>query len=709
MKLTPILSGLVALLAASCSGKGNGPGDADAEEVLDAVDIEDMAEVEAVEDGPPTVDVDPAEPAALPVLTPCPDGWREVTDEDTGAVVCDPWPETGAADCADHEVHLPGTSGCARVGPACPGGDYADDLPTDRTIRYVLAGASSGGDGSITSPHGTLTDAVDAASPGDVIAVGKGTYDDCVTAGGSLTFWGACAAETIVTCSSPSETIGTIWTTETGVQIRNMTLGGQRPGVAAHDGGEIDLQNVVVLDATPLGVHVGDLSTVTGRDVVVRGTRSSSEGRYGTGIQVVDGSAVDLTRCALEDNQNAGLLAGYTATTVSLTDCVIRDTLPAPDDDSGHGIDVGQGPHVTLTRVVVQNNHMTGVVAHDPFTLVEMTDCVVSDTQPRMTNLTQGVGVNVHVDARITMERVLVEQSREIGVIVLRAATLTLTDVVVRDTLPREMDDMFGRGINSQSGSHVDGTRVLIARSREVGLFLSETTGSWTDLTIVDTTPRESDLDSGRGAQISDQCVVVIDRIALERNTDIGIMLADPGTRASISDLIVRDTHCEPTNERFGHGMQVAMGAEATVERALFQDNMEASVLVGGSGALLTMSHATIERTLEACCAATTCIDEGGGMGLVTIGGGEADVTRFVVTDNALCGVSLAHGADSTGTPFTVAGVMDLHTGIVSNQPIGANVQAEGFDFDRLTDGVLYFDNGTNLDTSVLPVPGTGL
>ncbi|MBW2264207.1 MAG: hypothetical protein JRG91_19755, partial [Deltaproteobacteria bacterium] len=471
----------------------------------------------------------------------------------------------------------------------------------------------------------------------------------------------------------------------------------------------IDLQNVVVLDAGSLGITVGSGSTVTGHDVVVRGTRPDSTGRFGTGIQVINGGVLDLSRTAVVGNTSAGILAGYTGTSLTLTDSAIRGTLPKPDDDSGHGVDAGMGPHVTLTRVVIQENHMSGVVAHDALTVVEMTDCVVSDTQPRQTNLTQGVGINAHVDATVIMERVLVEQSREIGVIVLRAATVSLTDVVVRDTLPRELDAMFGRGINAQSRSHVDGTRVLIARSHEVGLFLSEVSGSWEDLTIVDTEPRESDLDSGRGVQISDASTIELERVTLERNTDIGMMLVDAGTSASIWDLAVRDTRCEPTTGRFGHGLQVIMGAEATIERALFEDNKEASVLVGGGGALLSMSHLTVQRTLEADCSTGDCVDEGGGMGVVTIGGGHADVSSFIVTANALCGISLATGGDSTGTPFTIAGVMDLHNGVVSNQPIGANVQAEGFDFDRLTDGVLYFDNGTNLDTSVLPVPGTGL
>ena len=183
MKRTFLLAGLVVAWSVSCSERnGNDPEDSDTDEATDASDIGDATdvEVEVEDDGPPTVDVNPAEPAALPVLTPCPEGWREVTDDGTGVVVCDPWPETGPGDCADDEAHLPGEPGCERVGPACPSGDYAEDLPTDRTIVYVLAGASSGGDGSITSPFASLEDATAASMPTDVIAVGRGTYEACI-------------------------------------------------------------------------------------------------------------------------------------------------------------------------------------------------------------------------------------------------------------------------------------------------------------------------------------------------------------------------------------------------------------------------------------------------------------------------------------------------------------------------------------------------
>jgi hypothetical protein len=82
-----------------------------------------------------------------------------------------------------------------------------------------------------------------------------------------------------------------------------------------------------------------------------------------------------------------------------------------------------------------------------------------------------------------------------------------------------------------------------------------------------------------------------------------------------------------------------------------------------------------------------------GGCGLVVAGGGHILGDGFEISNNALCGVMVADGG------------MDLSAGRVSGSPIGANVQASGFDITRITSGVSFSNNSLNLDTTNITVP----
>lgn len=57
------------------------------------------------------------------------------------------------------------------------------------------------------------------------------------------------------------------------------------------------------------------------------------------------------------------------------------------------------------------------------------------------------------------------------------------------------------------------------------------------------------------------------------------------------------------------------------------------------------------------------------------------------------------------GEAFATYGALDLHVGEVSGNPVGANVHDPGFDIARLTDQVVYRDNGRDLDATSLPLP----
>lgn len=195
----------------------------------------------------------PAAEVALPDLGPCAPGWRAVGADPT---ICDPWPEGGRReDCAAGEAHLPGGAGCERIGSACPVGDWPEDLPAEGPLR-VRPGAEPGGDGSALRPFATIADALAVATPGAVVALARGTYDETVAPSVAVTLRGACAAETILAPTAPHDSEATLRTTSVALVVQDLRISGERPGLTdgviyRDNGRNLDSANLPVPDAVP--------------------------------------------------------------------------------------------------------------------------------------------------------------------------------------------------------------------------------------------------------------------------------------------------------------------------------------------------------------------------------------------------------------------------------------------------------------------------
>jgi hypothetical protein len=81
-------------------------------------------------------------------------------------------------------------------------------------------------------------------------------------------------------------------------------------------------------------------------------------------------------------------------------------------------------------------------------------------------------------------------------------------------------------------------------------------------------------------------------------------------------------------------------------------------------------------------------------VGVVSFYGASIRLESFLLTENDLAGAQLGEN-----------GELDFVNGVVSDQPVGVSIQTTGYDVRRLTEGVRYDNNGSNLDTAELPVP----
>jgi len=346
-------------------------------------------------------------------MTPCPDGWRELVDG--GVVTCDPWPEDGPYECAEDEAHFPGEPGCTRIGTDCPAGSWADDLPEEGTIMYVLADAPAGGAGTRESPFGSIDEALDVADEGTIIALSKGAFDEAVILQNGITLWGACVTETVVTCSTHSTNTATVTVDGRNTGVRNIQISGQRPGVTVAGGSSCSalFEGVLIARALHVGVFVAE-GTMTARDLVVRETRSrTSDREFGDGLVVRYGAEVAVNRAVFEWNSHAGVHANDPATTLSLIDVAIRETQSSGRSrESGEGLIVEGGAEVEVVRAVFDRNHEVGVLAYGGGTTLSLRDVVVRETLSQEGERTFGRGLEAQRAAEVEVSRAVFEGNR---------------------------------------------------------------------------------------------------------------------------------------------------------------------------------------------------------------------------------------------------------------------------------------------------------
>jgi len=681
-----------------------------------------------------------APPVAPPVLTPCPAGWREVVDEDV--TTCHPYPVGGPGDCPAGEAHFVGEPSCRAIGSACPAGDYAASLPSDGPVLYVRAGAPAGGTGSMASPYASLS-AVrwTGLSPGTIVAIAKGTYPGVIGVRTSVRIIGACAGETIlVGQAGAAQAVVTVAGATADVLVRDVTIS-EPPQLGAQiAGGTLTLDGVRIDGTLVLGVLVaGATSALVAEDVVIENTRPQSPADpFGRGINVELGGSLDGTRMIFSGNTDTGVFGSGAGVSITLADSVVRDTLPdIRDGTDGLGISVADGTRLELSRVLVSGNRAVGVSSRDPGTAVVLSDVVVEDTSSETVGGEGGDGLSVLDGATLEATRTLISRSHNAGgTFGYAGVDVTLTDVVVRDTEPREGDDEVGIGIAILADTTVTATRLLVSSSYAGGVVHQGATGNvvLTDVTVRDTRPQRSDGYTGTGLSSHGGGRVTATRLLVAGSHGSGIFVT--GGDLTLEDAAVIDTApndgrdfsagIEVAATRFdatrlyvasvaGIGIQIAEEATAVLADVAVRDTTnETSIFTGGRGinvqqgseldAMRVEIANTGDQGITSISAATVRASDvriPGGVDMGASGAsGMLSLERFEIRGADTCGIFVAKIPWEEQQPG-----VDLRTGVVAESAIGACVQANDYEVSRLQSDVIYLGNGTNLDVTMLPVP----
>jgi len=537
-------------------------------------------------------------PIAPVVLTPCPDGWRESVDEDL--TVCEPYPEGGYRECPAGHAHFPGEEDCQPVGDPCPAGDFADGLPDDGSVIFVREGAA-GGDGTRVAPYGLLSDVdFERLATGTTVALAKGGYFGVVALSPGTRLVGACSAETSLT-GVPISNFAHVSLIEAGepAVVENVTVAGSaRPGVWVEAGANLRLEGVVLDDialVSAFSTDVGSLLELS--EVVVRGTRADIDGG-GRALGTQAGGRIEGTRVILDRNIDGAIFTADPGSAVVLSEAYVRGTL-TPDEVGSRGVVVQAGGRFEGRAVLFEANREIGIFAGRAGSVVELEDVIVRGTLPRLAGDDYGRGINVQDGATLTASRVVIERNHDQGLVVGRAdATATVTDTVIRDTLPVPRTSDFGRGITVQEGASLTATRILITR-----------------------------------------------------NHDVGVVVTDGEAEVLLEDATIRDTIPRASASDHGYGLQAQITGRLTLRRARIENNF--ALGVSSLSAELTMEDVLVRGTVAAACADTTCAELPFGYGVTAIEG-VATVERFLIDQTATCGVFLASASPEVDLSYGV-------------------------------------------------------
>lgn len=320
-------------------------------------------------------------------------------------------------------------------------------------------------------------------------------------------------------------------------------------GVGVQNGASLELQHAVVIGSAAGAVYASGAGTdVTLVDThLVASEGQVSDGRFGHGINAVDGARVELDGGWIVGNRSMGVYASGEGTTVEVAGSWIASTRErTADDELGMGVAAFAGASVAVSTSHLSHNRYVGVYAVDEGTTVALTDVAITHTRPRAVDGGWGLGIAAGFGARILLDGVLVSDNSTAGILLEGAGTSgQIDDVVVERTASSPLDGGLGRGVDVEDGAQVVGARWLLRDNRSDSVFVAGASAriDVTDLTVSGTLAAAcaSTTDcagGGTGVVLVDNAAADLERFSIVDSELIGMQVARQATMAARRGLL---------------------------------------------------------------------------------------------------------------------------------------------------------------------------
>lgn len=418
----------------------------------------------------------PATLVALPVLTPCPPGWREVTAD--GVAICEPFPASAPEACAQGEAQLPGRPGCEPIGATCRADGWPTDLPAGGPVVYVDDDGPADGDGATRASAFRSPDVALAVSPADaVVAIAAGTYAGHPLLLDRQHVVGACARLVHLQPDFAADGMASVSITGDGASLRDVSIeASMRPGIIVTGTG-VTLDAVEIDAPLGIGLHAFAGST-TARHLVVRDVQAHD---LISDAAILARATLEIDGAVLVRAMRTGLEAFGAGAVVHASDVSIRETrAERPPPEVGPAVAIDEGGSLTLERASLADDAGVELV-------------VLGTGSPTLVARDVAIRASSSVDApwgvllaagTSTLERVSFVGTAATALSVRNGASATVRDVCVRDERPWGPHES-APGIWASGGASLTLERGLVADTNVVALASTGATTLASDVTLL--------------------------------------------------------------------------------------------------------------------------------------------------------------------------------------------------------------------------------
>jgi hypothetical protein len=186
------------------------------------------------------------------------------------------------------------------------------------------------------------------------------------------------------------------------------------------------------------------------------------------------GASLSLDKSALAENRDVALFAAGAGTMVTVNDSLIENTLSQESDLAhGNGIGVQQGASISLNKSALAENREVALFAADAGTTVSVSEILVENTLPRQSDLAYGWGIGVQEGASLSLDKSALAENRGMALVAGHTGTtVTVSESLVERTLPLEIDASYGVGLLGTTAATLRVSGSAVRQSQTAGVLV---------------------------------------------------------------------------------------------------------------------------------------------------------------------------------------------------------------------------------------------